>query len=180
VRLAVMVVNINAVILYLSQDDISALLGRKRGTVNVWRSRFKDTPDPFPEPDSGNGLVKTVPGWLPHRMREIVAWCKRHELKINLRNGRHEVLTEAEALAPAAADDGPDLSERVALVLIADGQSMFRVTPTADGRASVVATGSDPEASALLLTMYADRLSSSGLVVEPGAGALHVSEQPGR
>lgn len=76
---AVTVVNINGVTtVYLSQGDISLLLGRERTMVNVWRSRFDD----FPEPDGRTGMVKAVPGWNPDRMPEIVQWCIDHGFEI--------------------------------------------------------------------------------------------------
>jgi len=52
---------------YLGQAEIAAELGVARHTVNVWRSRYSD----FPEPDV---TVGGVPGWLPARLPEIRAW----------------------------------------------------------------------------------------------------------
>lgn len=62
---------------YLSQQDIAGLLGLSRSTVNVWRSRYRD----FPEPDVRVGLgSRAIPGWLPRRMDEIRAWSAARKL----------------------------------------------------------------------------------------------------
>jgi hypothetical protein len=64
---------------HLAQEDIGRQLGVGRTMVNVWRARFKGTPDPFPEPDVETGLGDhPLPGWLPERMDDIRAWLSRH------------------------------------------------------------------------------------------------------
>lgn len=64
---------------YLSQSDIGLMLGQDRTIVNVWRNRFRNTPDPFPEPDAQTGIgKKPLPGWKPDRMDDIRAWLDRH------------------------------------------------------------------------------------------------------
>ena len=64
---------------YMAQEDIGRRLGKGRTTVNVWRARYKDSPDPFPEPDADTGFGEhPLPGWLPERMDEIWAWLARH------------------------------------------------------------------------------------------------------
>jgi len=52
---------------YLSQADIARELGVARHTVNIWRTRYTD----FPEPDV---VVGDAPGWLADRLAEIRAW----------------------------------------------------------------------------------------------------------
>jgi hypothetical protein len=73
---AVMIVNMDGMAdRYLSQHDISKLLGGGRTTVHVWRHRYPD----FPEPDVQVGFGKrAVPGWRPERMDEIRAWLAAH------------------------------------------------------------------------------------------------------
>jgi hypothetical protein len=64
-------------IAYLSQNDISKLLGKDRHTVNVWRHRYPD----FPAPDVNVGIGdRAVPGWHPERMAEIKAWAAARKL----------------------------------------------------------------------------------------------------
>ena len=64
---------------HMAQEDIGRQLGKGRTMVNVWRARYKDTADPFPEPDVEVGLGKhPLPGWLPERMDDIRAWLARH------------------------------------------------------------------------------------------------------
>lgn len=63
---------------YYSQADLSFMLGKDRHMVNVWRSRYSD----FPEPDVEIGTIKKVPGWLPERLDEIVAWAEGHGFAI--------------------------------------------------------------------------------------------------
>lgn len=63
---------------YLGQAAIARKLGVTRHLTGTWRSRYRDTDTPFPEPDvwigDGEGDDKAVPGWLPGRMDEIRAW----------------------------------------------------------------------------------------------------------
>jgi hypothetical protein len=52
---------------YDSATDIAALFGVQPGTVETWRSRYPD----FPEPDA---YIGRVAGWLPSREAELRAW----------------------------------------------------------------------------------------------------------
>jgi hypothetical protein len=52
---------------YNSAADLAALFGVKPGTIETWRSRHKD----FPEPDA---YVGRYAGWLPSREAELRAW----------------------------------------------------------------------------------------------------------
>jgi transposase len=52
---------------FLSQADIARELGVAKSTVNVWRGRYAD----FPEPDV---IVGEAPGWLAGRLPEILMW----------------------------------------------------------------------------------------------------------
>ena len=72
------IVNIGGVTaVYLSQNDIGALLGVGRTMVNVWRGRYGD----FPEPDVRVGIGKRgLPGWRPERMDDIRTWVTKHGL----------------------------------------------------------------------------------------------------
>ena len=61
---------------YLGQAAIARELGVTRHLVGTWRSRYRDTPTPFPEPDvivdESDG--RDVPAWLPGSMDAIRAW----------------------------------------------------------------------------------------------------------
>ena len=62
--------------LYLGQAAIARELGITRDLVATWRSRYKDSPTPFPAPDAitEESDGRDVPGWLPGRMEDIRAW----------------------------------------------------------------------------------------------------------
>ncbi|MEB3367436.1 hypothetical protein [Saccharopolyspora mangrovi] len=55
------------VIRYLGSADIAGWFGVQTHTVNAWRRRYED----FPEPDA---LIGDTPGWLPEREAEIRQW----------------------------------------------------------------------------------------------------------
>jgi hypothetical protein len=61
---------------YLGQASVARELGVTRHLVGTWRSRYKDTQTPFPEPDAitEESDGRDVPGWLPGRLPEIRAW----------------------------------------------------------------------------------------------------------
>jgi hypothetical protein len=61
---------------YLGQASIARELGVNRHLVGTWRSRYKDTPTPFPEPDAitEESGGRDVPGWLPGSLPAIRAW----------------------------------------------------------------------------------------------------------
>lgn len=52
---------------YNSAGDIAALFGVLPGTIETWRKRYPD----FPEPDA---YVGRSAGWLPSRETELRAW----------------------------------------------------------------------------------------------------------
>jgi len=52
---------------YNSAADIAALFGVLPGTVETWRARYPD----FPQPDA---YVGRYAGWLPGREPELKAW----------------------------------------------------------------------------------------------------------
>jgi transposase len=52
---------------YMSQAELARELGVGKSTVNVWRTRYGD----FPEPDV---IVGEAPGWLAERLPEILRW----------------------------------------------------------------------------------------------------------
>lgn len=52
---------------YNSAADLAALFGVKPGTIETWRARHPD----FPEPDA---YVGRYAGWLPSREAEMRAW----------------------------------------------------------------------------------------------------------
>lgn len=60
---------------YLLASAIADRLGVSLATVVGWYSRYADTDDPFPAPDSPDGAR---PLWLARRWPEIKAWHKRH------------------------------------------------------------------------------------------------------
>lgn len=57
---------------YVGVTEIGRWLGVLPGTVNKWRQRHED----FPEPDSRTG--GQIVGWLPKRKDEILAWGEEH------------------------------------------------------------------------------------------------------
>ncbi len=61
---------------YLGQAAIAREMGVTRDLVATWRSRYRGTRTPFPEPDAivGESAGRDVPGWLPERMGDIRAW----------------------------------------------------------------------------------------------------------
>ena len=59
---------------YLGMADIARQLGVTASAVTTWRSRYRDTPTPFPAPDVEIGLDRSIPGWRPGRMKEIRRW----------------------------------------------------------------------------------------------------------
>ena len=54
-------------ITYLSTADIAAWFGVQVPTVEKWRKRYNN----FPEPDA---MIGTTAGWLPARWAELCAW----------------------------------------------------------------------------------------------------------
>jgi hypothetical protein len=52
---------------YNSAADLAALFGVQPGTIETWRSRYAD----FPQPDA---YVGRYAGWLPSREVELRAW----------------------------------------------------------------------------------------------------------
>lgn len=52
---------------YNSAADLAALFGVKPGTIETWRARYED----FPEPDA---YVGRYAGWLPEREAELRTW----------------------------------------------------------------------------------------------------------
>lgn len=55
---------------YLSAADIAALFGVEPGTVEKWRQRYPD----FPQPDAYTGIARPIAGWAPGREKELRAW----------------------------------------------------------------------------------------------------------
>jgi predicted DNA-binding transcriptional regulator AlpA len=54
-------------VIYHGAAELAALFGVKPGTIDTWRKRYPD----FPEPDAFTGRVA---GWLPSREAEMRAW----------------------------------------------------------------------------------------------------------
>ena len=61
---------------YLGQAAIARELGVERHLVNRWRSRYRGSATPFPEPDAivDESDGRDVPAWLPESMNAIRAW----------------------------------------------------------------------------------------------------------
>lgn len=60
---------------HLTMNEIAERLGVGLSTVAGWCTRYADSKDPFPEPDSPEGIR---PFWWRHRWRKIKAWHGRH------------------------------------------------------------------------------------------------------
>lgn len=58
---------------YNSTADLAVLFGVQQDTIDKWRSRYRGTPTPFPEPDA---YIGPFAGYLPEREAELLAWRK--------------------------------------------------------------------------------------------------------
>lgn len=60
---------------YMSAADVAALFGVAAGTVEKWRQRYDD----FPQPDAIVGVNhgRPIAGWLPGRAADFRAWESR-------------------------------------------------------------------------------------------------------
>lgn len=57
---------------YVGVPSIAEAFGVSRHAVHKWRARYPpDSSHPFPTPDVD---VDGAPGWLPHRLEEIMQW----------------------------------------------------------------------------------------------------------